>query len=211
MQDATSNQARVTERIDDENASADLLRLAQAGSHPAFETLHKTYSRRLFKQIVAITRHHEDAEDALQEALCKAYVALPLFERRCHVYSWLSRIAINCALMKVRQRRSCREISVEIQDDSDNREAIFEVPDRGWSPEDLYGAEESRNQVSTAISSLDPLSQQLLHLRVKQDYSMEEIAQAMNISEAAVKSRLRRARCLLRNLCPATRCNATAG
>ena len=211
MQDATFKQGRVTEGVDDENASGHVLQLAQAGSHPAFETLHKTYSRRLFKQIVAITRHHEDAEDALQEALCKAYVALPLFERRCHVYSWLSRIAINCALMKVRQRRSCREISVEIQDDSDNREGIFEVPDRGWSPEDLYGAEESRNQVSTAISSLDPLSQHLLRLRVKQDYSMEEIAQAMNISEAAVKSRLRRARCALRDLCPAARCNDTVG
>ena len=211
MQDATFNQGRVTKGIDDENASDPLLQSAQAGSHPAFETLHKTYSRRLFKQIIAITRHHEDAEDALQDALCKAYVALPLFERRCHVYTWLSRIAINCALMKVRQRRSCREFSVESQDDSDNREALFEIPDQGWSPEELYGAEESLNQVSTAISSLDPLSQHLLRLRVKQDYSMEEIAQAMNISEAAVKSRLRRARCALRDLRPAARCNDTVG
>ena len=209
MQIATSNQGRVTKGIDDENVSGHLLQLAQAGSHPAFEALHKTYSRRLFKQIMAITRHYEDAEDALQDALCKAYVALPLFERRCHVYTWLSRIAINCALMKVRQRRSCREFAVECQDDSDNREALLEIPDQGWSPEDLYRAEESLNQVSTAISSLDPLSQHLLHLRVKQDYSMEEIAQAMNISEHAVKSRLRRARCVLRELCPATRCNDT--
>jgi len=113
--------------------------------------------------------------------------------------------------MKVRQRRSCREFSVESQDDSDNREALFEIPDQGWSPEDLYRAEECLNQVSTAISSLDPLSQHLLRLRMKQDYSMEEIAQAMNISEPAVKSRLRRARCALRELCPATRCNDTVG
>lgn len=211
MQDAKFNHSRVIEGIVDDNASAELLQSAQAGSHPAFEALHKTYSQRLFKQIVAITRHHEDAEDALQETLWKAYVALPLFERRCHVYSWLSRITINCSLMKVRQRRRCREFSVEGQDESDNREAIFEAPDQGWSPEDLCTAEESLREVRAAISSLDPVSQRLLHLRVKEDYSMEEIAKAMNISEPAVKSRLRRARCLLRGLCPAIRCNDVTG
>ena len=210
MQNANSYQSRVTEGFDNGNASADLLQLAQAGSHPAFESLYKTYSRRLFKQIVAITRHHEDAEDALQDALCKAYVALPLFERRCHIYSWLSKIAINCALMKVRQRRTSKEFSLERQENADGSDLVLEVADQGWSPEDLFRAEESLRQIGAAISSLDPVSQQMLHLRVKQDYSMEEIANALNLSESAVKSRLRRARYLLRELCPAARCNDAA-
>ncbi|WP_162601740.1 sigma-70 family RNA polymerase sigma factor [Occallatibacter savannae] len=205
MQDARSNHAR-SEEVFDGVVSTDLLQSAQAGSHPAFETLHRTYSRRLFKQIIAITRHPEDAEDALQDALCKAYIALPLFERRCHVYSWLSRIAINAALMKVRQRRTSRESSFDGQDDEDGREHAFEVPDQGWSPEDLYGAKESLRHIGTAISSLDSSSQQIIRLRVNHGYSMEEIANALNVSESAVKARLYRARLLLRDLYPAARC-----
>jgi RNA polymerase sigma-70 factor, ECF subfamily len=207
MQNAISDQVRMAEAFQTGNGSPDLLELAQTGSHPAFETLHRTYSRRLFKQIVAITRHHEDAEDALQEALCKAYVALPLFERRCHIYSWLSKIAINCALMKVRKRRNCRELSLEDQDDADGQEVGFEVVDPGWSPEELYGAEEVFRQVGDAISSLDPASQQMLQMRAKRGYSMEEIANALKMTESAVKARLRRARCLLREMCPAVRCD----
>jgi RNA polymerase sigma-70 factor, ECF subfamily len=207
MQNAISDQGRMAEAFQTGNVSPDLLELAQTGSHPAFETLHRTYSRRLFKQIVAITRHHEDAEDALQDALCKAYVALPLFERRCHIYSWLSKIAINCALMKVRKRRNCRELSLEGQDDADGQEVGFEVADPGWSPEELYGAEEAFRQVGDAISSLDPASQQMLQMRAKRGYSMEEIANALKMTESAVKARLRRARCLLREMCPAVRCD----
>lgn len=207
MQNAISDQGRMVEAFQAGNVSPDLLELAQTGSHPAFETLHRTYSRRLFKQILAITRHYEDAEDALQEALCKAYVALPLFERRCHIYSWLSKIAINCALMKVRKRRNCRELSLEGQDDADGQEVGFEVADPGRSQEELFRAEEAFRQVGDAISSLDPASQQLLHLRVKQDYSMEEIANALKMTESAVKARLRRARCQLREICSAVRCD----
>lgn len=206
MQDARSNHDGSAE-VFDETEAADLLQSAQAGSHPAFETLHRTYSRRLFKQIISITRHHEDAEDALQEALGKAYVALPLFERRCHIYSWLSRIAINAALMKVRQRRASRESSFDGQDDEDGRERAFEVPDTRWSPEDLYGAEESLRNIGRTIASLDSASQQIIRLRVDQEYSMEEIAKALNVSESAVKARLYRARLLLRDMYPVARCN----
>jgi len=109
--------------------------------------------------------------------------------------------------MKVRKRRNCRELSLEGQDDADGQEVGFEVADPGWSPEELYGAEEAFRQVGDAISSLDPASQQMLHLRVKQGHSMEEIARALKMTESAVKARLRRARCLLREMCPAARCD----
>jgi hypothetical protein len=95
MHNVTFEQSQSAEVLNTETALDDLLQSAQAGSHSAFEVLQRKYSRRLFKQIVAITRNREDAEDVLQETFCKAYVALPLFERRCHVYTWLSRIAIN--------------------------------------------------------------------------------------------------------------------
>ena len=206
MQDARLNQTHFAE-VRDATVSTDLLQAAQEGSHPAFETLHKVYSRRLFKQIISITRHHEDAEDALQDALSKAYQALPLFERRCHIYSWLSRIAINSALMKVRQRRGSREMPLEGQGEEDGREREFEIPDPGWSPEDLYRAEEGVRQVGTAIASLDPASQEMILLRVDHGYSMGEIAKELNVSESAVKARLYRARHVLRDLYPGARCN----
>ena len=206
MQDARSNQNHFAE-VCDGMVSIDLLQAAQEGSHPAFETLHKAYSRRLFKQIISITRHHEDAEDALQDALSKAYQALPLFERRCHIYSWLSRIAINSALMRVRQRRGSREMSLQGQSEEDGHESEFEIPDPGWSPEDLYGAEETIRRIANAISTLDPASQEMTLLRVNHGYSMEEIAKELNVSESAVKARLYRARHVLRDLYPGARCN----
>ena len=208
MQDARSNHGHAAEVLDGSGTpSNDLLQSAQEGSHHAFETLHRTYSRRLFKQIISITRHHEDAEDALQDALCKAYMALPLFERRCHIYSWLSKIAINAALMKVRQRRTSRELSFDAQEDGDGPERAYEVPDSGWSPEQLCAAKESLRQIGNAITSLDSASQQMIRLRVNDGYSMEEIANDLNVSESAVKARLYRARHLLRDLYPAARCD----
>jgi RNA polymerase sigma-70 factor, ECF subfamily len=207
VREVTSGTDRLTGIADDEGLlSAELRQLGETRADPDFETLHRTYSRRLFKQIIAITRHHADAEDALQDAFHNAYVALPLFERRCHPYSWLSRIAINCALMKIRQRRIAKERSFENQEDSDGRGLALEIPDQGWSPEDLCSAKESIRQLGEATSSLDAASQRMLHLRVNEGYSVEEIANALNVSESAVKARLRRARHSLRDSCPSARC-----
>lgn len=210
MQVANTDRSQSADAFAVGDSSLNLLKLAQTGSHPAFETLCRTYSKRLFNQIIAITKHHEDAEDALQDALCNAYFALPFFERRCHIYSWLSRIAINSALLKVRQRRTSKELPLETQADTDGREFVFDIPDQGWSPEDLYTAEESLRQIGDAISSLDPASQQVLHLRVGDEYSIEEIANALNVTKPAVKARLHRARHVLRNLCHAVRCEDAA-
>ena len=180
----------------------DLVQSAQAGSHYAFETLQKTYSQRLFKQIIAITRHHEDAEDALQDALYKAYIALPLFEHRCHIYTWLSRIAINCALMKVRKRKYLQEFSLNNQDQTDDQEPIKEFHDHGWSPEEICRAEEWLRHVATASRTLDPISRRVLMMRVNNYYSLEEIAEALDISISAAKARLYRARHCLRGSSP---------
>ncbi|RRA49276.1 RNA polymerase sigma factor [Acidipila sp. EB88] len=176
--------------------------LDQADRPFVFEELEKIYSRRLFKQIIAITRHHEDAEDALQDALCNAYIALPLFERRCHVYTWLSRIAINAALVRVRKRNNLREASIEKQNDWDGSEQLHEIPDKSWSAEDLYCADEKLRQIANVAESLDPISKQVLHLRADDELSMEEIASQLGMSVSAVKARLYRARHVLRVCLP---------
>jgi RNA polymerase sigma-70 factor (ECF subfamily) len=130
MRGAICDNTRLCNGIDDGMPLDILVQSAQSGSHYAFEALQNRYSRRLFKQIMAITRHHEDAEDALQETLCKAFVAMAQFERRCHIYTWMSRIAINCALMKVRKRRHLQELSLNGQE-RDDQEPINEFPDHG--------------------------------------------------------------------------------
>jgi RNA polymerase sigma-70 factor, ECF subfamily len=182
--------------------SADIVQSSQAGSHYAFEELQKKYSQRLFKQIIAITRHYEDAEDALQDALCKAYVALPLFEHRSHVYTWMSRIAINCALMKIRKRANYRELSLDGPNLSEDQDSVPEPPHPGWSPEDICGSEERLGQIANLMESLDPISKRVLSLRANEEYSMEEIADALNVSVSAAKARLYRARHVLRVFLP---------
>jgi RNA polymerase sigma-70 factor (ECF subfamily) len=201
MRSTICDYTRLDSGIDDGTPLDNLVQSAQAGSHYAFEALQTMYSRRLFKQIVAITRHHEDAEDALQETLCKAFVAMPHFQRRCHIYTWLSRIAINCALMKVRKRRHLQEFSLNHQAGHD-QEPINEFPDRGWSPEEIYRAEEWLRHVATASRTLDPKSRRVLMMRVNDDYSLEEIAEALDMSVSAAKARLYRARYSLRLYLP---------
>ena len=202
MDRAICDSNRSDDSINEIAASGDLVQLAQAGSHDAFEELQTTYSQRLFKQIIAITRHHEDAEDALQDALYKAYVALPQFERRCHIYTWMSRIAINCALMKVRKRKVLREYSLSDQSHTDDPEPIKEIPDHKWSPEEICRAEEWLRHIATASQTLDPVSRHALMLRVNNDYTLEEIADALNVSVCAAKARLYRARHRLRVFFP---------
>jgi RNA polymerase sigma-70 factor (ECF subfamily) len=207
MYNVMSDHGQSAEVRDTEIVVNDVLESAQAGSHAAFEALQNKYSRRLFKQIVAITRHHEDAEDALQDTFCKAYVALPRFERRCHVYTWLSRIAINCALMKVRKRRIQMELSFDDQDRENGEKFVFEIPDQGRSPEELFRVEESVRHLNDLIASLDPVSRLILDLRLEHEYSIDEIAKVLSVSVSAVKARLYRAKHSLRIFPPAARYN----
>jgi RNA polymerase sigma-70 factor (ECF subfamily) len=202
MQGVINDCTRLNSGIDSGIRLESLVQAAQGGSHYAFEALQNIYSQRLYKQIVAITRHHEDAEDALQDALCKAFVALPLFERRCHIYTWMSRIAINCALMKVRKRKKLQEFSLNDQDHSDDQESIKEFSDHSWSPEEICRAEEWLRRVIVASQTLDPISRRILMMRVNNDSSLEEIADALDVSVSAAKARLYRARHSLRAFFP---------
>jgi RNA polymerase sigma-70 factor, ECF subfamily len=198
MPDALYDPSQAVGGMDEGSTLEDLVQSAQAGSHYAFGLLQRRYAGRMFKQIISITRHHEDAEDALQDALCKAYVALPLFERRCHIYTWMSRIAINCALMKVRKRKGLREMSLNDQDHPDDQEPLKDLPDPQWSPEEICGAEEWLRQITAASRTLDPISRRVLFMRVNNESTLEEIADALNVSVSAAKTRLYRARHSLR-------------
>lgn len=172
----------------------ELVRAARAGSHTAFSELQSLYAHRLYKHILSITRNREDAEDALQDTFLCAYRALPSFEGRSRLSSWLTRIAINSALMILRRRRSCPETSLELQSGGDEDSISFDVRDSAPSPAQLYDQHQRCEAVRRAIQLLEPKMRNAMNSRILQGKSVQEAACSLGISSASVKSRLYRAR-----------------
>ena len=172
----------------------DIVLAAQAGSSAAFAELHSTYSRRLFQTILSITRNPHDAEEALQETFLRAYLSINQFEGKCAVYSWLTRIAINSALMILRKRRTRPEVLFDPQPDDRCKTIFFEPKDPGPNPEEAYDLHQREIRALRAIRRLDPTLRAPIRMQIKHGWSISEISQALNISDAAVKSRLHRAR-----------------
>jgi RNA polymerase sigma-70 factor (ECF subfamily) len=170
---------------------------AQSGDHGAFMELRKRHAKKLLPRIYRITRSWEDAEDVLQESFLKAFVHLKSFEGRSSFSSWLTRIAINSALMALRKRRAI-EISMDSFGGEGENGHSWEPPDRRKSPEDLYAQWELEQQLRAAIDRLGPHLRRAIQLRQTRDYSTKEIASALGISVAAAKSRLLRAKAGLR-------------
>ena len=174
-----------------------LVAAAKAGDVSAFETLVGRYDRKIFRLTLNITQNREDAEDAMQEAFLKAYEHLANFEGNSRFYTWLVRIAVNQALMKLRKRRPN---VVSLDEDVDTGEDTIprEVEDWGPSPEERYGQTELSGILSNVIGELDPSFRIVFQLRDIEEMSTEETAEALGLSVPAVKSRLLRARLKLR-------------
>jgi RNA polymerase sigma-70 factor (ECF subfamily) len=171
-----------------------LVAAVQVGVPEAFAQLHAIYSSRLYKTIIAITKNPEDARDALQETFLRAHLSIHAFEGRSSIYSWLSRIAINSALMILRKRRAHQEVLFDPQPDDRCETIFFDAKDPALNPEEAYGLYEHQIKVLDAIRRLNPKLQAPIRMQMKHGWSVREICQALNISESAVKSRLIRAR-----------------
>lgn len=172
----------------------ELLSAALAGSPEAFSELYALYSPRLHKKIVSIMRNPADADDVLQETFLRVYLALHTFEGRSSFYSWLTRIAINTALMTLRKRRTHPEILFDPQPDAHAERFCFEVHDSAPTPDQVYDLRHRRITLIRAIRNLDARLRRPIQMRMVAGYSMQEIGRALNISVAAVKTRLHRAR-----------------
>jgi RNA polymerase sigma-70 factor (ECF subfamily) len=179
---------------DDESA---LVAAAKAGEISAFETLVGRYERKIFRLTQNITQNREDAEDAMQEAFLKAFEHLQNFEGNSRFYTWLVRIAVNQALMKLRKRRPN---VVSLDEDVDTGEDMVprEVEDWGPSPADRYAQTELSGILGKVISELDPSFRVVFQLRDIEELSTEETAETLGLTVPAVKSRLLRARLKLR-------------
>jgi RNA polymerase sigma-70 factor (ECF subfamily) len=159
-----------------------------------FEELHANYSRRLYRTIAAITKNPEDAEDALQDTFLRAHLARETFEGRSSIYSWLTRIAINSALMVLRKRRVRSEVLFDPQPDDRCDAITFEVRDSAPNPEELCVLHQRQLKTLRALRRLRPHLLEPIRMQVTHGWSIRKIGRALNISEAAVKSRIHRAR-----------------
>jgi RNA polymerase sigma-70 factor (ECF subfamily) len=172
----------------------DIVVADQAGSPAAFAELHSVYSGRLYKTILSITRNPHDAEEALQETFLRAYLAIKTFEGRSKIYTWLTRIAVNSALMALRKQRVRSEVLFDPQPDDRSEAIAFEVKDSAPNPEELCVLHQRQLNTLRAIRRLSPHLQAPIRMQIMREWSIREISRALNISEAAVKSRLYRAR-----------------
>jgi RNA polymerase sigma-70 factor (ECF subfamily) len=188
-------QTKVNEPVSDE------LRLVQAakkGDIGAFGELVKRYDRNVFRIALHITQNREDAEDVVQDAFLKAYENLEQFQGQSKFYTWLVRIAVNEALMKLRRRRPERMVSLDQEVQTEEDSMPREVADWSPNPEQLYNQAELRDILGKTIQGLPPSFRTVFVLRDVEGLSTEETAQALELSVPAVKSRLLRARLQLR-------------
>jgi RNA polymerase sigma-70 factor (ECF subfamily) len=191
----TTIQPKVEEPVSDE---LQLVRAAKGGDVSAFEQLVKRYDRNVFRIANHITHSREDAEDVVQEAFLKAYSNLEKFQEQSKFYTWLVRIAVNEALMKLRKRRPERFVSLDEDVKTEDDSLPREVADWSPNPEQLYNQEELRDILSRTIQGLPPTFRTVFVLRDVEGLSTEETAEALELSVPAVKSRLLRARLQLR-------------
>jgi RNA polymerase sigma-70 factor (ECF subfamily) len=173
-----------------------LIATAKLGDRLAFIQLWARHSNTAFKMAYRIVGNRDDAEDAIQEAWLKAYVHLNTFEGRSTFSSWLTRITINSALMTLRRRRTHPETSMETA--YGEAWQPREIADRTRDPEELYALHERIEHLRFAICRLHPSLRNVVEIRQSDDRSVKEVAELAGISVAATKSRLLRARTILR-------------
>jgi len=182
--------------VDDE---LELVSSARKGDTGAFSTLLRRYEGKIFRLAMNITQNREDAEDVLQEAFFKAYEHLDQFQGNSKFYTWIVRIAVNQALMKLRKRKSDRSVSLDEQIDTGEDMVVREIATWDPDPEERYSQEELNTILTEAIDELAPIYRTVFTLRDVDGLSTEETADVLELSVPAVKSRLLRARLQLRD------------
>ncbi|HET6217208.1 MAG TPA: sigma-70 family RNA polymerase sigma factor [Acidobacteriaceae bacterium] len=182
--------------VDPATTDEALVAAAKLGDHPAFLELWTRHSSRVFKAAYAITRKREDAEDAIQDAWMKAYRHLNTFDGRAKFSTWLTRIAVNSSLMILRKRRSHPESAMELTDGDTWQ--CWDIADRAKNVEELYAGQEKVERLRQAICCLQPALRIVVEIRQSNDRPVQEVAELAGLSLAATKSRLLRARKILR-------------
>jgi RNA polymerase sigma-70 factor, ECF subfamily len=175
------------------NEEESLLKCARAGDATAFASLVMPHRDAILRRTQRILRNREDAEDAVQAAFLDALRHLDSFQGRSRFSSWLTRIALNAAFMRLRSARRRTEMSLDeiFQRDTLGR---FQVVDARSNPERECSINEARVVLARAIDRLGPLYSEVLHMFHLQELSAKETARILGVPVGTVKARLHRAR-----------------
>ncbi len=177
-----------------------LIAQVQRGQHELFYELVRPYERRVYAAALAILRNEADAEDAAQEAMLKAFANIRQFRAEARFSTWLIQITVNEALMR---RRRERTVVMEGIDDRRDDEADYAPRDfADWReiPSEALERKEIRQRLAAALGTLDRKYREVFVLRDMEHLNIQETAEALGISVASVKTRLLRARLMLRDL-----------
>jgi len=175
------------------------LAAAKGGDPAAFETLCKQAASTVFRVAQRMMRNNEDAEDVVQESFQQAFVHLKSFNGDSRFSTWLTRIAINAALMKLRNKNRGWDVSLDESIETEESSFRIDIQDLGLNPEQLCAQGEQQQILSEALKVLTPAIRKAIELRELDERSNEETAQIMGISVSAVKARVFHGRRKLRN------------
>lgn len=181
-------------------SEVELVRRVRDGDADLFYELVRPYERRVYSAAFAILRNSADAEDAAQEAILKAFRHIKQFREEARFSTWLIQIAVNEALM--RRRRNHADVMEPIADRPDEAGNYVPRDFADWReiPSETLERKEIREKLTEALASLGEIYREVFVLRDMQHLSIEETAEALKISTASVKTRLLRARLMLRDL-----------
>ena len=177
-----------------------LIAAAKTGRRTAFGELCERHMKRVSCVTRRIMRNREDAEDAAQECLLSAFVHLKDFDGRSQFATWLTRIAINAALMRLRKNRGAREIPIDEPNPSFEPVAHREFRDDAPDPEESCSLRERTRILKSAISGLRPRARNVVELLHIQEHSIREAAQILGISTGAAKARMFHAKIALHRM-----------
>ncbi len=177
-----------------------LIAAAKTGRRAPFGELCERHVKKVFRVIHRIMRNREDAEDALQDCLLNAFAHVKDFDERSRFATWLTRIAINAALAKLRKNHWKREIPMNEPDPPCELKRHSEIQDDAPDPEETYRLRERREILNTAIWGLRPRARRVVELHQLQEHSLRETAHILGISTAAVKARMFHARVALHRM-----------
>src|SRR5882672_755895 len=164
---------------------------------PSFEELYKPHEKKIFQVLLRITRVREDAEDALQDACLQAYLHRDQFDGRSSFSTWLTRIAINSALMILRKRRSARIVDLRSTSEPDE-EPFPETSDPAPNPEQILLQTEREESLQREVRTLRPAIRKAIQLQLLEERPTKEASSLMGISVPAAKGRLFHAKAALR-------------
>jgi len=178
----------------------DLILSVQRGQSELFYELVRPYERRVYAAALAILRNQQDAEDALQEAMLKAFANIRQFRAESRFSTWLIQITVNESLMRRRRERTVVMEGIDDRREEDSDYAPRDFADWREIPSEALERKEVRQRLGEALATLDRKYREVFVMRDMEQLNIQETAEALGISVASVKTRLLRARLMLRDL-----------